>query len=119
MAATSTASVELSGYSWVGGDVILLWKYTMEQEYISNGTKITWYNSVPYTTFYSPFWSLWSLDSELAGISTNPDDANGIYVTSTIKCSFGVWEINPQTASAKLTKKIKGNGSYSTSANFI
>lgn len=114
-----SASVDLSGYSWVGGDLILLWTYTMEQDYKTNGTKVTWYNSVPYTSFHSPIWSLWGLDSESVGVSSNPDDSNGIYTTSTIKCSFGIWELHPDTASAKLIINIKGDGSYTTSAYFI
>lgn len=109
---TRTASVSLSGKSTVTGDTLVMWTYTLYQDYQSNGTRITWYEDSPYSSFDSPFYSAWTLDSETVSTGNNPDDSNGIRATSSIKCSFGIWEIRPQSVSAKLTLDIEGDGSY-------
>ncbi|MBB6021232.1 hypothetical protein HNR77_002325 [Paenibacillus sp. JGP012] len=111
-----SASVSLSAYSAITGDNLLLWTYTLQQSYISNGSKITWHDSVPTTSFYSPIWSLWNLDSEVPGVGPAPGDSNAIRVKSSIKTSFGVWEVKPQTTSGELIINISGNGSYTSSA---
>lgn len=117
-ASTSWATVSLEGYSYVSGEKLLLWTYTMDQEYRSNGRSITWYNSVPSTGFYVPSWSLWNLDSEVVGVNQSPDDPRGIRATSSIKTSFGIWEVHPQHLNGKLILDISGNGRYSGSAYF-
>ncbi|MFS0868891.1 hypothetical protein [Paenibacillus xylanilyticus] len=110
-----TADVTLSAHSAVTGDTLLLWSYTLKQEYITDGNKITWYNSVPSTSFYSPIWSLWNLDGEVAGVGPGPSSGT-IRATSSIKTSFGIWEINPQTTNGELILNIKGDGSYTSSS---
>lgn len=117
-ASTSWATVSLKAYSAVTGDNLLLWTYTMDQEYRSNGSSITWYNSVPSTGFYVPSWSLWNLGSEVVGVNKSPDDPRGIRATSSIKTSFGIWEANPQHPNGKLILNIFENGRYSSSAYF-
>ncbi|WP_339190558.1 hypothetical protein MKX33_11545 [Paenibacillus sp. FSL R5-0490] len=111
------ASVSLSAHSAVTGDNLLLWTYTLKQSYITNGKKITWHDSVPTTSFYSPVWSLWNLDGETPGVGPAPGDSNGIRAKSSIKTSFGIWEIKPQTTSGEIIINIKGDGSYSSTAN--
>ncbi|QID16131.1 MULTISPECIES: hypothetical protein [unclassified Paenibacillus] len=111
------ASVSISGSSaTIGTD---LWTYTLYQHYQSNGSVVTWYEGAPSSTFDKPFYSLWSLDSEVLAVTSNPGYPGGIYSTASMKCSFGIWEVSPQTANAKLTLSIKGNGTYTGYAHFV
>ncbi|MGV2882438.1 hypothetical protein [Paenibacillus taichungensis] len=109
------ADVTLSAYSAITGDNLLLWSYTLKQEYITDGKKITWYNSVPSTSFYSPIWSVWNLNGEVPGVGPGPVSGT-IRATSSMKASFGIWELNPQTTNGELILNISGDGSYTSSA---
>lgn len=112
-----TASVSISGTSSVTG--ITMWTYTLLQDYKSDGNVVTWYAGSPYSKFEKPLLSVWNLDSEVASTTNNPGYPGGIWATSSIKCSYGIWEVKPQTVNAKLTLSIKGNGQYEGYARFL
>lgn len=105
------ATVSMSGESAVTG--ITMWTYTLHQSYKSNGTKVTWYENSPYSTFNKPIISLWGVDSETFSTSSNPGYPGGIWATGTVKLSWDIWEGNNiQPINIKLTLSIKGDGTY-------
>lgn len=106
-----TGETTFLGESWTGLD---LFEYTMYQDARVDGTKVTWYENIPYTDFWAlPILSFWELSSEALAVTPSGND---IISTASTKFKFGIWElVTVQTISVKGNLTIKGNGSYSGS----
>ncbi|ARU62929.1 hypothetical protein CBW65_19545 [Tumebacillus avium] len=105
-----TGYATYNAYSWTGAK---MWSYSMYQDAKVDGSRVTWYEAVPYTSYWNSPVSYWHIDSEALGVGYGSSGNYSTLSTTSAKFSFGFRDfINPQTWSIKGNIIIYGTGDF-------
>lgn len=108
-----TGTTTYSAYSWTG---LKMWSYTLNQRAKVNGSYVTWYEPIPYTSYNNSLLSYWHVDSEALGVSYQSGGNYSILAMANAKFSFGFKDfVSVQSWNLKGSLVIYSTGSYSGS----